>query len=109
MSVWVSLRAGPIAAASGDNTLLTVGEGHAVTVTKFHIVNTSASANIVVKFGIGASTDDSLISPAITIPKKQMIDKYVNANLGDSEILVLNASATGITVTTNYDDLYPHL
>lgn len=109
MATAVPFRFGPTAAASGDNTIFTAADGHTYRLDKFHIVNTSTSASVTVKIGIESSADGSLILPAITVPKKQMIDQLSDAILLQNEALVVNVSAATATITVHVTDLYPHL
>lgn len=100
--------AGPVALASGDNTVFTVDPGHNVKIQRLVIVNNS-TAKVTVKVGIGASTDGSLITPDLIIQKKAVVDKTVDVMLAGDEFLVANADTTGSTITVNGYDQYPHL
>ena len=100
--------------AAGDNTLLTVSPGHTVIVERFHVVNSTSATKLTAKIGLNASADANLVSPAMTIPGKQMVDQdtfiVMNADVDSVVVdsLVLNASATGLTVTVYGTDQYPH-
>lgn len=104
--------AGPVAAASGDNTVYTVPDNHRVEITRVKIVNNSA-AKVTVKVGINGSSDADLVFPEIGVPAKGMVDQetYDVLKAVDSSIdtLVVNADAVGVTVTVSGIDNHPRL
>ncbi len=104
----LSRLAGPANAASGDNTVFTPDPGHQGWLQQIKIVNNTA-AKITVKVGINASSDASLIMPAIGVPARGMVSQATFDVLNDTDSLIVNASATGSTVTIMGYDRYPHL
>jgi len=104
----LSRLAGPINAASGDNTIFTPNEGHQGWVRSIKVVNNTA-AKVTIKVGINSSSDSSLIIPAVGVPARGMIERQTFDILEDDDSLIVNASATGTTVTINGFDRYPHL
>ena len=104
----LSRLAGPVNAALGDNTVFTPKERHQGWIRAVKIVN-NTTAKITIKVGINATTDDSLIFPAIPVPAKGMVNQETFDVLEDSDSLLVNASATGSTVTIMGYDRYPTL
>lgn len=97
---------GPTAAVSGDNILYTCPDNHTVVVTRLNVVNSTSSTKVNVKMGLNASTDANLVTPLITVPGRQMVDKDTHVVMhapdgAGADTLVLNASATGVTVTVS--------
>ena len=104
----LSRLAGPVNAASGDTTIYTPLERHQGWLRSVKVVN-NTTAKITIKVGINATSDDSLIFPAIPVPAKGMVNQETFDVLEDSDSLIVNASATGTTVTVMGFDRYPHL
>ncbi len=104
----LSRLAGPVNAASGDNTIGAPDERHKWWIKSVKIVNNTA-AKITIKVGISASTDSSLIFPTVSVPARGMMDIETFDVLSDADSLVVNASTGGATVTITGFDRYPHL
>lgn len=104
----LSRLAGPINAASGDNTVFTPDEGHKGWVLRIVVANNTA-AKVTIKIGINSSADANLIFPAIGVPARGTLDRETFHILSDADSLIVNASATGATVTVSGYDRYPTL
>lgn len=100
--------AGPVNAASGDNTLLTVDPGHTYEVTRVKIVN-NTTAKVTVKIGINDTTDASLVMVPVGVPRQGQVDLPTYEVLNQNDLLVANATATGTTVTVYGNDRYPRV
>lgn len=96
----------PIAAASGDNTLLTVDEGQRWVITKIKAVN-NGTTKVTIKVGLNSSADSALLIPDSKIPSKGMLNLPSDDILEDGENLIANCSATGLTLTVYGTKQYP--
>ena len=98
----------PTAAASGDNTLYTPSEQHRALLQTVTMLNTAAS-KVTVKVGINSTANASLVFPSVGIPAGGMVERDTKRYLTDADSLLLNCSATGVTVTVDGIDFYPRV
>jgi hypothetical protein len=91
--------AGPVAAAAGASTLITVPANHVYTIKKIKIVNTDPVNNKTFQLFInGAAAGDS-ITPVYTVDAGGSAESDEFIVLAAADTLRITTSATGLTVS----------